>query len=69
MARTVSLTAPFLVSSTFFSPCDLADDWILAKTSLSSARPATRTELAKIKKGLAKAKTKGAAALLEALNE
>ena len=32
-------------------------------------RPAPRKELSKVKKGLAKAKTKGAAALLEALNE
>ena len=41
----------------------------LVLAALVRARPATRKELAKIKKGLAKATTKGAAALLEALNE
>ena len=41
----------------------------LVLAALVRARPATRKELAKIKKGLAKAATKGAQALLEALDE
>ena len=41
----------------------------LVLAALVRARPATRTELSKVKKGLSKTKTKGAAALLEALNE
>ncbi len=41
----------------------------LVLAALVRARPATRKELAKVRKGLAKAKTKGAAALLEALDE
>lgn len=30
---TVSLMAPFLLTSTTFSPCDLAEDWISAEAS------------------------------------
>ncbi len=41
----------------------------LVLAALVRARPATRQELAKVRKGLAKAKTKGAQALLEALDE
>ena len=41
----------------------------LVLAALVRARPATRTELASLRKGLAKAKTKGAQALLEALDE
>ena len=41
----------------------------LVLAALVRARPATRKELSKVKKGLSKTKTKGAAALLEALNE
>ena len=41
----------------------------LVLAALVRARPATRKELAKVKKGLSKTKTKGAAALLEALDE
>jgi len=41
----------------------------LVLAALVRARPATRKELAKVRKGLAKATTKGAQALLEALAE
>ena len=41
----------------------------LVLAALVRARPATRTELATVRKGLSKATTKGAQALLEALDE